>query len=238
MATVMEYAELADAVYDDDPAVDGWRRIGFCPSGSGITQAFQGAAFTKNGETVFAFKGTSGGRDVMADIKLATGMNTYQYSSAREFVVNTVNHQRVNVSLCGHSLGGAIAQIIGNRMGLPFVTFNAPGVGLFSRNLGETAATVFTGSGALRVAGTISSAFMHPVQAARDTAAVFNVVSGANFRLGSDIVGSTGVHFGRVIEIPYSGGALDVVAKHLMGSMIAALETSPYRNNTLAAVVG
>lgn len=238
MATVMEYAEMANAVYEDNPQVSGWERGPMQSSGSGVTNAFQGVIFRKGGETVVAFKGTSNPMDVAADVKLAVGMNTYQYSSARDFVQEHLAYQRTNVSLCGHSLGGAIAQVIGNRMRMPFVTFNAPGVGLFSRNILETAATVATGSAAIRMAGTITSAVMHPVQAARDAAAVFNVVSGANFRLGSDVVGSTGVHFGRVIEIPYSGGALDVVTKHLMGSVIAALETSRYKNMSLESVVG
>jgi pimeloyl-ACP methyl ester carboxylesterase len=233
----MDYALLADAVYDDSPSVSGWRRTAFQPSGSGLTDAFQGAAFSRGAEVVFALKGTSGGRDVVADIKLATGMNTYQYTSAREFVLRYQGLNAGSISLCGHSLGGAIAQIIGNRQNLSFVTFNAPGVGLFSRNLGETAATLATGSAALRTAGTIASAIMHPVQAARDAAAVFTVVRGANFRLGSDLVGSTGVHYGRVIEIPYGGGAMDVLAKHKMASMIEALETSNYRDQPLVAVV-
>jgi len=230
MATAMELALLADAVYDSDPQVKGWVRFGFQPSGSGATNAFQGAAFRKGGDVAIAFKGTSGGRDVVADLKLASGMNTYQYSSARKFVKEVKPDSGSKVILCGHSLGGATAQIIGNRMRLPFVTFNAPGVGLISRNVGEMAATAATGSAALRTLGAIASAIWHPMQAARDAAALFHVVSGVNFRLGKDIVGSTGVHYGKVIEIPYSGGALDLIAKHKMGSMIAALETSSYRN--------
>jgi len=236
MATVMTYARMADAVYDDDPQVAGWTRAGFQRSGSGLTNAFQGAAFTAGSELVFAFKGTSGGRDAIADVKLGIGMNTFQYSSAGDFVASVRAPAGVRVSLTGHSLGGAIAQIVGNRRRLPFVTFNAPGVGLISRNLDQVGVTMITGTAALRTAGAVASMFWHPVQAAQDAASLFYRVRGANFRLGRDIVGSIGVHYGRVIQIEYSGGALDLYQKHRMVSMIAALERSSYRDASLESV--
>lgn len=236
MATVMTYARMSNAVYDAEPAVDGWRRMGFRPSGSGLSDAFQGAVFQNGAEVVFAFKGTSGARDAIADIKLGVGMNTHQYACAMDFVNSVHIHPGSRVSVCGHSLGGAIAQIVGNRMRLPFVTFNAPGVGLFSRNLGEVAATISTGTALLRTAGALASVVMHPVQAAQDAASITNWVRGANFRLGKDVVGIIGVHYGRVIEIPYSGGALDVGTKHRMVTVLAALETSSYRDMPIESV--
>ncbi|MFN8177621.1 MAG: hypothetical protein U0167_06830 [bacterium] len=237
MATVMTYAKMSDAVYDDDPQVPGWSRLGFKKSGSGVTDAFQGAAFRSGADVVFAFKGTSQGRDVVADVKLGVGMNTYQYSSAMDFVGSTTIPPNSQVSVCGHSLGGAIAQIVGNRLRLPFITFNAPGVGLVSRNVGEVAATIGLGTIALRTLGTVASAAMHPIQAAQDAAALGYRVRGANFRLGQDVVGSIGVHYGKVIVITYSGGAMDVLTKHKMTSMIAALQSSKYRDMPLDAVV-
>jgi hypothetical protein len=142
------------------------------------------------------------------------------------------------VSVCGHSLGGAIAQIVGNRLRLPFVTFNAPGVGIISRNVGEVASTVALGTMLTRSLGALSSAAMHPVQAAQDAASLTYRVRGANFRLGKDVVGCIGVHYGRVIEIPYSGGALDVGTKHRMVTVLAALEGSSYRDMPMESVVG
>jgi putative lipase involved disintegration of autophagic bodies len=126
-------------------------------------------------------------------------MDTCQYRSAIDFVRSVPIRTGSRVSVCGHSLGGAIAQIVGSRLRLPFATFNAPGVGLISRNLGE-------------------------------------VVRGANFRLSWDVVGLIGAHYGRVIDIPYTGGALDVGTKHRMGAMIAALETSSYRDMPIESV--
>lgn len=237
MATVITHARMCDAVYDDDPVVEGWSRVGFQPTSSGLSRSFQGAAFGSGSEIVFAFKGTNCGRDAIADVKLGIGMNTGQYSDAMDLVRSVTVMPGSQVSVCGHSLGGAIAQIVGNRMRLPFITFNAPGVGLVSRNIGEVAATLALGTAALRTAGAILSAALHPVQAAQDARSFFQWVRGVNFRLGRDVVGMIGVHYGNVIQLPYSGNATDVLLKHKMTSMIAALGDSRYRDAPLQSLV-
>jgi pimeloyl-ACP methyl ester carboxylesterase len=228
---------MADAVYADDPRMAGWTRIAFQPAGSGLTNAFQGAAFQQGQEVVFAFKGTSNTMDVAADLKLGVGMNTFQYASAMDFVARVATGGN-RVYVCGHSLGGAIAQIVGNRRRLPFVTFNAPGVGLVSRNVGEVGATVALGTAGVRILGAIASAALHPIQAAQDAAALLYRVRGINFRLGRDVVGSIGVHYGPVVQITYSGGSLDVIQKHKMTTMIASLAGSPYASRELEALLG
>jgi hypothetical protein len=237
MPRIITLARACDAVYTDDPDLTRhkWRRIAFRRSGGRVLDTFQGAAFSSGNHVIIAFKGTNSPGDAATDLKLAVGMNTTQYASAATFL-GTVPLTGKTVWLCGHSLGGAIAQIIGNRYRLPFATFNAPGVGLISRNVDEMAWTLF-GTAALRTAGTIASAVRHPFQAAQDAGAVFNRVRGINFRLGKDVVGCVGVHYGDVVEIPYSGGALDVAAKHRMTTVLAALQTSPYRNQRLEALV-
>ena len=238
MATINDHALLSQAIYSNDPQVPGWVRLEpWWPSGTGPTEAFQGAAFRRGGDVVFAFKGTSGGWDYATDFKLGIGMNTYQYSSARDLVIRSGPMTGFNVSLCGHSLGGATAQIVGNRLRLPFVTFNAPGVGLISRNLDEVGVSMITRSAYVRVVGTVISSIFHPVQAARDIAGLFYTVKGVNFRLGKDLVGCTGVHYGKVIEVPYDGGALDVMAKHSIKEVIKALNSSGYGGENLDTVV-
>jgi hypothetical protein len=226
MASIWNYAKMADAVYSEAPNVAGWTRIDFQKSGSGLTDGFQGAAFKNGNEIVFAFKGTSQFRDVLADTKLALGMNTFQYSSAVDFVDDFKLVSGDNVSLCGHSLGGAIAQVVGNRRRLPFVTFNAPGVALVSRNVDEM--IVGVGTGAIRALGTIASAVWHPIQAFQDIKSHSYRVKGVNFRLGMDVVGSTGVHYGKVIQIPYHGNAMDLVSKHKMTTFLGAIKDSDY----------
>src|SRR5207248_2664039 len=115
VASIITYAKMANAVYEASPAVGGWARIGFRASGGGLTDAFQGAAFKSGDEVIYAFKGTSQKRDAVADLKLGVGMNTSQYGSAEDFFDDLEVPTGTRVTLCGHSLGGAIAQVIGNR---------------------------------------------------------------------------------------------------------------------------
>ena len=238
MASILEYANLANAVYEDHPSVGGWTRIAFKRTGSGPHDSLQAAAYSKGGELVFAFKGTDNLRDVAADLKLGTGMNTVQYDQAQDFVGSMGVGSSTLVTVCGHSLGGAIAQTVGNRERMRFVTFNAPGVAvLSSRQHGQCAMSIMTGTQALRIGGMLVSAFRHPFQAADDIGAAFYRVSGVNLRLGKDVVGSWGVHYGQLIEIPYSGGALDVAAKHKMGTMIEALSQQGYDKISLASLL-
>lgn len=234
MASILDYARLANAVYDDDPTVPGWIRTAFKPSGSGLYSAFQGAAFTRGSELVYAFKGTSQGRDVIADVKLGVGMNSSQFSEANQFVATTGTGAANQVTLCGHSLGGAIAQIVGNRRRMRFVTYNAPGVAIMSRNIDQMLVSILTGSAAIRVAGAVASSLRHPIQSAKDVGSLFHQVQGLNVRLGKDIVGNIGVHYGRVIEINYSGGALDVMTKHSIKTMISELQRQGYGNICLS----
>lgn len=243
MPRIITYARLSNLVYNDtidnsDELLGGrWKLLKFQPAAGGIHGAFQGAAFGRGRHVIIAFKGTRPGRtlagDVLADLKLGVGMNTHQFAQAADFLA-TVPVSGKSVSVCGHSLGGAIAQIIGNRHRLPFATFNAPGVALFSRNVAEVATSPL---GPARVVGAAVSALRHPVQAAQDLGAVFHWVSGVNFRLGKDAVGCVGVHYGKVIEIPFTGSALAIGEKHKMASMLEALKTSGYRNTELSALV-
>ncbi|SEA21965.1 hypothetical protein [Rubrimonas cliftonensis] len=234
MASIYDYGLLADAVYDDDPGAPGWTRVAFRPSGVGLTEAFQGAAFQRGGELVFACKGTSGPRDVIADLKLGVGMNSSQFSDAAMFIEGVNRGSAASVVVCGHSLGGAIAQIVGNRLRLPFATFNAPGVAIMSRNVGQMATAAVTGTGYLRFAGMLASGFLHPFQAAQDVGAMFHWVTGVNLRIRGDVVGAWGVHYGKVVDLAFDGAATDVLGRHKMAAMLRALERDGYRGLSLA----
>src|SRR5690606_7262471 len=137
----------------------------------GMWDGFQGAAFTKGQKTVIAFRGTTGSAsDVLADLKLGCGMNTSHFSEAEDFFGEFGGSDTL---LCGHSLGGAIAQIVGNRRSAKFATFNAPGVAVVaSRNIFDATPQMT----AVRLAGAAYSTLRHPFQAARDVAAAFNRV--------------------------------------------------------------
>jgi len=115
-----------------------------------------------------------------------------------------------------------------------FVTFNVPGIALMSRNLGQMAVAATTGTMYLRMAGNAASAFLHPIQAARDVGGLFYRVSGVNFRLTGDAVSRWGVHYGQLVEVPYSGGSIDPYTRHIMATILTELRRGGYGSITLA----
>ncbi|MDA1012942.1 MAG: hypothetical protein O3A00_00645 [Planctomycetota bacterium] len=118
---------------------------------------FQGALFKKHNEYVFAFRGTESAQDLVTDGKLGIGMATGQFACAAAFMKMNPIPGAGRVTLCGHSLGGAIAQTIGNREKLRFATFNAPGVGVFSKNLDQMAISFCSPAAYLRIGMSLTS---------------------------------------------------------------------------------
>lgn len=82
-----------------------------------------------NKQAIIAFRGTSTRKDIISDIQLSvTGAQTFQkIIPSRELVEMFLNEtdDSVLVQITGHSLGGAIARIVGNEFNLGVVTFNA-----------------------------------------------------------------------------------------------------------------
>jgi hypothetical protein len=218
VASLLELSKLSNAVYGTPPAgLEGWA----CNEVLTSSGNMQAAAFVKGRETVLAFRGTTASAsDVLADLKLGCGMNTNHFSAAEEFAVKYLKTE--HLTLCGHSLGGAIAQIVGNRRMMKFATFNAPGVAvLASRNILDADPAML----ALRIAGAAASVLRHPMQAARDVQATFNVVTGANIALSGDVVSQIGVHYGKVVRIP--GGSYNPLSQHSIETVIGILQTNP-----------
>ncbi len=201
MASLLELAQLSNAVYEFKDIPTGWSETSGARKTGGGTYAngLQAAVYTGGGDTVVAFRGTDPSvlGDLTADAMLGTGMNCSYFSAAEAFVEG-LGSAGNDAILCGHSLGGAITQIVGNRKGLRFATFNAPGVAVFaSRNI-LSANKYMTG---LRAIGATISAIADPAQALKDAKAFFNVVRGVNVRLRLDPVSAIGVHYGDVISI-------------------------------------
>lgn len=215
MTHILDYAMLADSVYNDSPTVDGFVMTAFKRGGN---DGLQAAAFTKNGATIVAFKGTSTAMDVVADIKLGVGINTSLFSEGEQFVAQHAAGEGVVVT--GHSLGGAIAQTVGNRRRMPFVSFNAPGVALLAS---QNIATVNPVLGVMRLAGGAISAVRHPMQTMRDIGSAFHDSLGVNYRLSGDLVSQWGLHYGPIVNLVGSGDALE---QHRMGSMLDVLQRS------------
>lgn len=192
------------------PAVDHVDAVGSYWDG------FQAAAYAFKGRLAVAFRGTTGVGDGLTDLALGMGMNSEYYEQAEEFVKKQGGG---NIVLVGHSLGGAIAQVVGNRLGLPIVTFNAPGVGVIaSRHL----ATANLKMMKLRLAGMVASAVLKPGQAIKDVKSAFTVVRGYNVCLMADAVSQIGLHYGRVERIP--GTSLNPYTEHLMKTVNAVLQ--------------
>jgi pimeloyl-ACP methyl ester carboxylesterase len=210
---------MAEAVYSTTtPTVAGFSCVSF-QKASSAWNGFQAAAFAGSDGIVVAFRGTDQAVDVGADLQLGVGMNNSYFSQGEDFVALLGEG---NITVCGHSLGGAIAQVVANRRSLPMVTFNAPGVAVFaSRNFGDAT----TGMTAVRAAGMMARAALHPFQAARDVASTFNVVKGLNICLAADVVSRIGIHYGEIVRIP--GTSTNPKTEHGIATVNAVLRGHP-----------
>jgi len=131
MATLVELAELCDAVYGDDVIATTDLKGGGKACWSRTQRWTDGNFFAalyakKGGSAVLAFRGTDDAVDVlMDDSDIAIGQVP---PSASDAVRVAGGISTGNVLLTGHSLGGALAIIAAARYGFAAVTFNAPGV--------------------------------------------------------------------------------------------------------------
>jgi len=224
MPTVKELGLLSAAVYDLSIEMpSGWNRIDPRPAAGGLN-GFQAARYQKGAEIVVAFRGTAQKVDTIADLQLGVGFNTSYFAQGDDYVEQYLNNP--NVFVCGHSLGGAIAQVVANRGGFKFATFNAPGVAVFaSKNIGELATSAALGTLKVRTVGMLVSAICSPIQAFKDMKAAFDTVHGLNVCLNCDVVSQIGVHYGDVIRIP--GTSINPLTEHKIDTVNEVLENHP-----------
>ena len=142
--TVAELAKLCDAVYSKDlstrqklitPGVhekvfDDGTIDTLAAAGTG----FHGACYVKEEDAAIVFAGTNfkSSKDLSADLSMAAGRVPSQANRAADLVGTygswAKTHAGVkNFMVSGHSLGGALTQLVATAMELPFVTFNAYG---------------------------------------------------------------------------------------------------------------
>ena len=221
MATIRELGLMAAAVYEDDPQVEGFTCPNHLAASSGWN-GFQAATFTGGGVMVIVFRGTSQAMDVGADLRLGTGMNTSYFSDGEDYAARA-SPPGEDVYVCGHSLGGAIAQVVANRGGYKMVTFNAPGVAVFaSRNFNRS---VTPWMQAIRMGGALVSTVTNPMQTWRDVRSTFHTVRGLNIRLSYDAVSSIGVHYGEVVTL--EGPTMNPATAHGIATVNEVLRTNP-----------
>ena len=198
MITSGQFWECADQVHYNDPIIHVPPRGFVCDrvensksffgSGKGNRDGFKAALYKHASNIsikVLAIAGTQGlaMNDIMADAKIGLHVMPNQASSAWKFYQSVVRENDEFVSIVGHSLGGALAQVLGYWCNRPFVTFNAPGMA--------------------SVIGAAQWNFLKPDVMKRSREAKKNrkegKATGINFRISRDLIGKFGKHVGNVI---------------------------------------
>lgn len=131
MVSAAEFAQLSLRVYEPKPThpAGGWYRL----MQQELPSGFFAATFYKQStkEYVVAFRGTepTDTGDLTADLDIARKTLPRQYHEAIAFASDSISKLKVrNFSITGHSLGGALATIVGAGTGKTTVAFNGPGM--------------------------------------------------------------------------------------------------------------
>lgn len=138
-------ARLSDDVYKTGAGADGYVPIpGLSIGGESGNSGFAAQAYRKGDQVVIAVRGTDlshfdlASYNLLSDASFATGIPTLSFESSVNqlatlltAVANTVP-SGTKITLTGHSLGGGIAQIVGNSAKIAVTTFNAPGAAEFT----------------------------------------------------------------------------------------------------------
>lgn len=151
----VERARLAEAVYSDHGAPEGWTRLNDDPESlpPALRNAFSDPSFKKraensglaaavfksdiDGSTVLAFRGTEGAdvlksaaarKDWGANIRQGLGFKSEQHELANELGTKLAASGPGPFEVTGHSLGGGLAVLAGAASGARTTTFNPAGI--------------------------------------------------------------------------------------------------------------
>ncbi len=130
---ILTYGSLSNAAYANGTVPMGWSVLKTSEQlFSGSETGFAALALRNEatGETVVAYRGTDGIRDLTSsDMQLALQNDVpEQYKEARAFYKAISDEYGSNITVTGHSLGGALAQLVAAIEGKTAYTYNAPGV--------------------------------------------------------------------------------------------------------------
>jgi hypothetical protein len=211
MPALLDYMRQAERCYSDGPLVLG----GFkCQEWSHQENGFEGGIYIADNrqDTIVAFAGTDPeDGDLRADAQLALRFKPEQVRSARAMLNAAQQVRQGRLSLTGHSLGGALAQVLGLEKDLPFVTFNAPGM-LETTEPSPVARVV-------QLIQVIKGSGNEPVTVPK--------ANGVNYRFAHDLVSRWGTHIGKVVVLDAQGGGpFNPYKAHQCTSLIRFLETN------------
>lgn len=148
--TTTEFLAAADGAYSGDPAGTSGLSLltgigGAAVAATDPARGFHGVAFeTASGQVIVSFEGTALGSlqtrptfveaQLAGDRSIALGQDSPAYADALRFTRRAVaaaeaqGISRSDISLDGHSAGGADAEYVAARTGLGGDTFGAPGI--------------------------------------------------------------------------------------------------------------
>ena len=132
-----DYLELARASYESEPErhVSNKWSVRKSEQATWYGNGFQGAVFESDKEIVVGFCGTKGFplhtpiSQNAANVRIGAFIIPNVAGPAMKLVRwAEENSGGKPISIVGHSLGGALAQVVGTWSGRPFVSFNGPGM--------------------------------------------------------------------------------------------------------------
>jgi hypothetical protein len=233
--TLLPYADLALAVYGDDPLPDGWKEIApkgnlHTPTRDYGTGFHAGVYQGPGGQVVIAYEGTKSIPDWFNNIKQITDLSGTPDQYKQALVLAREIKKQYNaedIILVGHSLGGGLAQYAGAMEGLETVTFNHAGLWLTTylnvKLRGDAGRSPMT--------HVVSQGFIFKDQ--------------EFVKSKQDLVSRLGIHLGEIIRVPMQSadGKADISYRHNMQNLrdaIRAIADMPTRlaaDQTIIAIV-
>lgn len=138
MASLLKYLQIATDVYadksDTPPSVNDFVTQKF-EYATWYGNGFQGGVFVNKTEIIVGFSGTKGSptsapiSQTSGNARIALHVIPNMAGGAFDMVnwAKSIAKGRP-ISIVGHSLGGGLAQVVGNWSGCPFISFNGPGM--------------------------------------------------------------------------------------------------------------